>query len=534
MTRMATSKNENLENRVLVYMPTGRDAELVCITLGNAGIEAEACGSAKELESNIKSGAGAVLLAEEALQNGTLEHLVESFERQPIWSDIPVVLFAINARNSEILLETVGTRLNATIVERPIRITMLVSAVRGALRAREKQYQTRDLLNQLEQADHQKDLFLATLSHELRTPLNSMLGWIQLLRAKDSRRQIDESHALAVIERNARAQSEMISDILFVSRVITGKLTLNLEPVDLLSVVKAAIDVVLPSIGAKEIELHTAFDSDANSVKADADRLQQVFLNLLSNAIKFTPVKGRIEVSIKNKDTKIEVEIRDSGQGIKPEFLPFVFERFRQADNSYTRQVGGLGLGLAIVRHLVELHGGEVGVQSEGDNRGAAFTVSLPIFVSPEIPTSLSKERNRRTFPETSDEKPLEGVRILLVEDDEDSCEMLKVMFEQSGIKITAVDSAAEAFEIIQQKPPDILISDVGLPGEDGYDLLRKIRQLTPAKGGLTPAIALTGYASLQDRSLAFQAGFQEHLSKPVDIEKLIQLVKGLLNRGKL
>lgn len=529
---MAT-KNENPENRVLVYMPTGRDAALVCMTLKKAGIDALACADLRELETNMISGAGAILIAEEVLQNGTYEHLVESFDRQPIWSDIPVVLFAISAQNSERLLETVGTRINATIVERPIRITMLISAVRGALRARERQYQARDLLDQLEQADHQKDLFLATLSHELRTPLNSMLGWIQLLRGEDSRPHVDENHALAVIERNARAQSEMISDILFVSRVITGKLTLNLEPIDLIAVVKAAIDVMLPSIEAKEIQLNTSFDSNVNQAKGDPDRLPQVFLNLLSNAIKFTPEKGRIDVSIRDKINQIEVEIRDSGQGIKPEFLPFVFERFRQADNSYTREVGGLGLGLAIVRHLVELHGGTVSVHSEGINRGAAFTVILPVSETPEtLPNG--KEENNRAFQKTANKETLDGVRILLVEDDEDSCEMLKIMFEHSGMQTTAVDSAAKALEIIKQLKPDVLISDVGLPGEDGYALLRKIRQLSAENGGLTPAIALTGYASLQDRSLAFEAGFQEHLSKPVDIDKLIQLVKGVLNRDGL
>ena len=399
---MTTTESENLENRVLVLMPTGRDASLVCVSLENAGIEARACADADVLEKAIDSGAGAVLLAEEALQNGTFETLVETLNRQPVWSDIPVVLFAGSAQNAETLLEIVGTRLNATIVERPIRITMLVSAVRGALRAREKQYQTRDLLNQLEESDRQKDLFLATLSHELRTPLNSMLGWIRLLR-EEQRSPVDTNHALDVIERNARAQTEIISDILFVSRVITGKLELNIGEVDLTSVIETAIDTVRPSASAKEIRISTLFSAGVNQINGDADRLQQVFLNLLSNAIKFTPQRGLVEVRVSRTASNINVEIIDSGQGIKPEFLPFVFERFRQADNSYTRQVGGLGLGLAIVRHLVELHGGTVSAESEGENRGAMITVKLPAPAQPESGRTFTTEstsillENRKT-----------------------------------------------------------------------------------------------------------------------------------------
>lgn len=529
MAETAT-ENKNLENRVLVLMPTGRDAALVCATLANAGIRGEVCTDGKEVEENISLGAGAVLLAEEALQNGTLEHLIETFNRQPVWSDIPVVLFAGNAQNSEILLEIVGTRLNATIVERPIRIAMLVSAVRGALRAREKQYQTRDLLNQLKEADHQKDLFLATLSHELRTPLNSILGWVQLLRGNSAKVSVD--HALEVVERNARAQAEIVSDILFVSRVITGKLELKIETIDLIPVILSAIDNIILSAKAKEIRLQTSFDSNVGKIEGDADRLQQVFLNLLSNAIKFTPNGGRIDVRAAAKNSNVEIEISDTGQGISPEFLPFVFERFRQADNSYTRTVGGLGLGLAIVRHLVELHGGNVSAKSEGKNRGTTITVSFPAAAREEQLPDANQNMNAQ-FQESENKESLQDVRLLIVEDDEDSREMLRVMFEQYGMKISAVASAAEALEKIGQIQPHVLISDVGLPGEDGYELMRKIRQLSPEQGGTVPAVALTGYASLQDRVYALDSGYQEHLSKPVDIDKLVEMVKGLVMRSE-
>ena len=495
-------------------------------TLKKADIKAEPCADHKELTEKIALGAGAIILAEEALKKETFEELSQTFDQQPVWSDLPIVLFAGNAKNAEMLLEVVGTRFNATIVERPIRIAILISAVRGALRAREKQYQTRDLSNQLEESDHQKDLFLATLSHELRTPLNSMLGWIKLLRDK-SDSEIDITHGLDVIERNARTQSKVISDILFVSRVITGKLELELEPVNLVNVAQTAMDIILPTINAKKISLKTSFDPNVKMISGDADRLQQVLLNLLSNSIKFTPPNGQISVSVKGDDSNVEIKVSDSGKGIKPEFIPYVFERFRQADSSYTREVGGLGLGLAIVSHLVELHGGTIDVESEGENKGAIFTVKLPVLQKSETFTTFDQNLSS---PSESSDQILKGVHIFLVEDDNDSREMLTVMFDQYGMKTTAVDSAAAALVAIVKSPQDILVSDVGLPGEDGYSLIRKIRQLAPEQNGLIPAIALTGYASSQDRAYALDAGYQEHIAKPVDLEFLIELIKNLLS----
>ena len=520
--------NEGLENRVLVFMPTGRDAALVCATLEQSGVSAQPCTDAPALEKEIAVGAGAVLMAEEGLQNGTLEHLIETFNGQPVWSDLPVVLFAGTAQSSEKLLVMIGTRLNATIVERPIRVTMLISAVRGALRARQKQYQTRDLLNQLEESDHQKDLFLATLSHELRTPLNSILGWIQLLRGNSG--SIDAEHGLEVIERNAKAQSEIISDILFVSRIITGKFTPDLQPIDLIQVIEEAVEVVLPSIESKHIDLKVCFDPQIKQIKGDHERLKQVFWNLLSNAVKFTPPTGTIEVCAEVNGEYVEIKVSDSGMGIEPDFLPFIFERFSQADSSYTRKVGGLGLGLAIVRHLVEIHGGSVSVESEGTNKGATFIISLPVLAVEQPLSASNEDSDEPDEPVKANTLPA-GTKVLLVEDNDDSREMLIAMFAQSDLEIIAVASVAEALKVIEQGKPDILISDIGMPEEDGYDLIRKVRQLSPENGGRIPAIALTGYASLQDRALALEAGYQEHLSKPVDIDELFKLVKNMLDK---
>ncbi len=521
-----TTDYNQRENRVLVLMPTGRDAFLVCATLEKVGIEAEPCADAPELMEKISAGAGAILLAEEALPNGTFEQLAAAFEAQPVWSDLPVVLFAGSAQSAEMLAATVGTPFNATIVERPIRIPMLVSAVRGALRARQRQYLSRNLLNQLEESDRQKDLFLATLSHELRTPLNSILGWIQLLRGKSSQK-IDTAHGLDVIERNAKAQAEIVSDILFVSRIITGKLTLEIKPIDLIPVIRQAVEVLHPAVEAKEITLETFFDSNIRQINGNGDRLKQVFWNILSNAVKFTPPNGKIEVRATVNGTDVEIEISDNGQGIEPDFLPYIFERFRQADSSYTRQAGGLGLGLAIVRHLVKMHGGQVNVSSEGLNRGTSFTVALPIYNSPDAPL---EEATESSLADDGGEK-FAGVRILLVEDNDDSREMLKVLFAQCNYETTAVATAAEALAAIEKNNPDILISDIGMPDENGYDLIRRVRDLAPEKGGNIPAIALTGYASVEDCARAVQAGFQEHFSKPIEIDGLIALIEKLLNR---
>jgi signal transduction histidine kinase/ActR/RegA family two-component response regulator len=519
------------ENSVLILMPTGRDAELVRSTLQGVGIDARACQNFDEVLSTIPKGAGALLLAEEAIGPKALDQLVESLETQPVWSDLPVIVFSSHARNAEMLLETLGGRINVTIVERPIRITMLVSAVRGALRARQRQYQTRDLLDQLEQADKQKDLFLATLSHELRTPLNSIIGWIQILRT----RKLDEAdieRAIEVIERNAKGQSEMISDILFVSRIITGKLEIKHEPVDVGNIIDLAVEMIQPSAEAKKITLGIEVNEyEPVPVEGDGERLQQVFLNLLTNAVKFTPEGGTVSVALKRDGSNVMIEVRDSGQGIDRQFLPYVFERFRQADSTYTRRIGGLGLGLAIVRHLVELHGGSVAVFSDGKDRGSVFKITLPVADS-----KLFAGADRSAQPPVISKEILQkikGMKILLVEDDKDSREMLEMVLALYGVRVESADSAREAFEKIQEVKPDVLVSDIGLPGEDGYDLIRKVRSLPHESGGKIPAVALTGYVSVQDRNLALEAGFHDHIPKPVDPNQLLELLVKLRPREK-
>jgi signal transduction histidine kinase/ActR/RegA family two-component response regulator len=519
-----------LENRVLVTLPTGRDAELVCEMLGRIQIECYSV-DPDELADEIRKGAGALLIAEEALRDDVFQRLEEVLREQPVWSDLPIVVFSSSNSNADNLLERLSGRFNATIVERPIRITMLISAARGALRARQRQYQARDLLSQLKQADQQKDLFLATLSHELRTPLNSIIGWMHILR----RRDIDDPdirHALDVIDRNAQAQSEMISDILFISRVITGKVELAMTPVQIESIVATSIDIILPSAETKNIEIN--FNTAAYTalpVEGDPERLQQIVLNLLTNAVKFTPEGGKIDVVLRQNGNDVEIEVRDNGSGIDPRFLPYIFERFRQADSKQTRRVGGLGLGLAIVSHLVELHGGSVTAYSEGNNKGSRFVVTLPIIEAGRTAPSMT------ALPAVSsnghDQLPLKGLRILVVEDDADSRDMLETILRFHGADVLSAKDVVDGFNTFLTMRPDILISDVGLPELDGYDLIRRIRALAEVQGGKTPAIAVTGYVSIQDQSLALSAGYQEHLPKPIDTDKLINSILKLSRGGK-
>jgi signal transduction histidine kinase/ActR/RegA family two-component response regulator len=378
-----------------------------------------------------------------------------------------------------------------------------------------------------EKANRLKDEFLATLSHELRTPLNAVIGWARML--KSGRLDPDSSfHAIEVIERNAWAQKQIIEDILDVSRVITGKLQLHLTPVDLVAVVEAALDAVRPALEAKEIRVETDYQQGLKIIAGDADRLQQVVWNLLSNASKFTPAGGTLGIRVSQDQKYAAVEIADTGPGIAPEFMPHVFERFRQADGSTTRTHGGLGLGLAIVRHLVELHGGLIGVENAASGSGAVFTVRLP------LPTAKLKLETRPAiapFEEHLTEIDLAGVSILVVEDDLDALDLITIDLAEHGAKVRGVGSAAEALKLLKNEQFDLLISDIGMADTDGYNLIKHVRNEETDEGDHIPAIALTGYARAQDRIRAIAAGYNTHVAKPVEIRELVTVVKCLTGR---
>jgi PAS domain S-box-containing protein len=389
------------------------------------------------------------------------------------------------------------------------------------------------LLREAQEANRLKDEFLATVSHELRTPLTAILGWAHLLRGGQLEGE-GAARALETIERNARAQAQLIDDLLDVSRIVTGKLRLDVVPVDPPSFIDPAVEAVRPAAEAKGVRLQKLIDTGVGTVMGDPARLQQVVWNLLSNAVKFTPRGGRVQVRLERVNSNVEIAVSDTGAGIDPEFLPHVFERFRQADQRTTRQHGGLGLGLAIVRHLVELHGGAVHANSAGEGTGATFTVTLPV-----ASVHRREDAQGRVHPAARDTLPahecperLDGLRVLVVDDEPDARELLSVGLGQCGAEVTTASSAQEALEAVAGAKFDILISDIGMPGEDGYELIRRVRALPAGAGGRTPAVALTAYARTEDRLRAMRAGFEMHVSKPVELTELVVVLANLARRG--
>jgi PAS domain S-box-containing protein len=380
------------------------------------------------------------------------------------------------------------------------------------------------LYREAQDANRLKDEFLATVSHELRTPLAAILGWLHLLRSGNP---AQVTRAIETIERNALAQVRIVDDVLDVSRIITGKLRIDVEGVSLAEVLRHAIDTVRPSAEAKQIDLTASLDPDVGDIAGDPARLQQVAWNLLSNAIKFTPRGGRIIVRLDRDGADARVSVSDTGQGIQPDFLPFVFDRFRQADSRSTRAYGGLGLGLALVRHLVELHGGQVTAQSAGEGAGATFTIKLPVVRSP----ASSRRPRAWTDEHTEKRSPLHGVRVLMVDDDADTRDFCAALLEQYGAKVTAASSARAAYGILDRMTPDVLVSEIGMPEEDGYSLISEVRALGAQRGFWLPALALTAYTQTQHRADALTAGYQAYLTKPVSPEALVAAIAQLTGR---
>lgn len=680
---MASEINYNREERILILAPTGRDAVLTGRILNEAGLISEVCRSAKDLCDKMREDAGLVFLTGEALTLETMSILVHALLQQDPWSDIPLIVLTSGGSNdpaNTVTLEELARIGNVTLIERPVRLMTLISAVKSALRARNKQYEARDFLiaeveakealrqseerlrvaldaasmgaweldlatqkidcteiclinyglppeceltyskllaiideedrekfdaamrraiNQRENyraeyrvkwddgslrwilasgmvncdesgapfrvvgvtlditerkvaekqreemleseqsaraaaeaANRLKDEFLATVSHELRTPLNAMLGWTNLLRSGRLDPE-NSARALETVERNARTQAEIIEDLLDVSRIITGKLNLNVSAIDPIKLIQSAIESLTPAANAKNIDIRQTLahtEKNLGDIKGDAARIQQIVWNLLSNAIKFTPAGGKVEVELSAEADNLIIAISDTGTGIKPEFLPFVFDRFLQADGTTTRSHGGLGLGLAIVRHLVELHGGSVQAESEGLGRGATFIVKLP-FVQNAVPQIDLNGDSKRKIVLNADrecQNNLSGLKILVVDDEADSLELIRMFLEHCGAEVSTANSVSSALEYFDQKIPDLLISDIGMPDTDGYEFIKKIRELTPERGGLIPAIALTAYARSEDKSRALDSGFHTHLTKPIDMNSLVNVISDI------
>jgi len=418
-----------------------------------------------------------------------------------------------------------GKVIGASKVARDITERKLAEAERERLLASEKEARA-----EAERANRLKDDFLAVVSHELRTPLNAISGWASLLRIRKLD-DVQSARAIETILRNAQTQNRLIEDLLDISRIISGQMRLNVRPFPLASVVEAALEAIRPSAEAKSIRLQSFLDPAAGPVAGDPDRLQQIFWNLLSNAVKFTANGGQVQVRLERINAHAEVTVTDTGQGIDAALLPFIFDRFRQGDSTYKH--GGLGLGLAIVRHLVDLHGGEVDARSEGEGRGAEFIVRLPISVAVPANREAPEARVQTSVGgSVSGSMPsLAGLRILIVDDQADSREVVSEIVGGAGAKIGTAEDVRQAIDLIGRWKPDVLISDIAMPGQDGYDLIRDLRALSSDKGGRTLAIALTAYASSQDGLKIRAAGYDMHLPKPINPIELATAIARLTNR---
>lgn len=680
MTAEAHDFPPSNESRVLLLPPTQRDAEVIGRVLAGVSIECVVCPDMTVLCDEITKGVAAVLVSEEALLAAP-DRLIACVHGQPVWSDLSTIVLSRSGAELPKLSAVLPHLGNVTVVERPVRITTLLSLVRLCLRGRDRQYQVRDQLlrqhdselelrsseerlllavqtgklgvweldlksnemdcsveckrnygrgaddeftyddlwrsvhaddvqrvrsevarsvselseydteyrtvwpdgsthwvlvrgrpavvtngsaermlgvtlditerklaeeqraalleaeraarTEAERAGQMKDEFLATLSHELRTPLNAILGWSQVLslRAPSGKELMD---GLSTIERNARAQTQIIEDLLDMSRIISGKVRLQVKQVSLAPLVQQSIDTMKPAIDAKQIKLEVEIDPSSGLVSGDASRLQQVFWNLLSNAVKFTPRGGTIRVTLELVNSQFEVRVRDSGEGIDAQFLPRVFDRFRQADASTTRRHGGLGLGLAIVRQIVDLHGGRVSAESDGLGKGTTFTVALPMLTANQqlhVTAEQPVARMRTPHVPVDAIEDMHGVKVLVVDDEPDSRALVKRLLEDAHAVVTAAGSAKEALALLQTTRPDVLVSDIGMPDEDGYGLIKRVRALSANRGGSTPAVAVTAYARAEDRVHAIRAGFQHHLSKPIEPAELLAIVASLAPR---
>ena len=493
---MASTATDNLLQRALVVAPVRRDTELTCQVLSRAQIENRVCKDTDEVCREIEIGAGVVILAQEILTPQFIACLTPVVDKQPPWSDLPIVVLTRSHEPLDPIIEQVAPLANVTFLERPVRMGTLLSAVRAALRARRRQIEIRDF-------SRRKDEFLAMLGHELRNPLGAIQNAVGVLHSDGSEER--SKRARQVIERQLRSLSRIVDDVLDVSRVTTGKIVLDRQPVDMVQLVKRWMQVFGETAAVREHAVTLKLPIEPLYVDGDPVRLEQVLSNLMSNALKYTPAGGRIEVSVREDAGAVVVSVKDDGVGIDGEMLPRVFDLFAQAEVTLARSRGGLGLGLALVRSLIQLHGGEVTASSGGVDRGSEFEIRLPRVSAPQPSTNADSAAATSVRP----------LNIVIVEDNEDGRETLQVMLELAGHTVESAADGANGRDLILAKRPDVALIDIGLPEIDGYEVARQLRA---SAGATCPTlIAMTGYGQPEDKRKAIEAGFDAHLVKPID-----------------
>jgi signal transduction histidine kinase/CheY-like chemotaxis protein len=517
-----TDTQPNPEERVLVLAPTGRDAMLACDLLTRAGLESLACADEAELCRGIEEGAAVAVLAEEALHPWTVHALLGALGRQGPWSDLPLIVFTRGQSSSESVLEALGPLGNATLLERPVRVSTLISAVKAGMRARRRQYEVRDLLQRQAEADRRKDEFLAMLGHELRNPLAAIRNAIWILDEAGST-EYQDVRQRQVIERQTHHLVRMVDDLLDVSRVTLGKIGLHVQTVDLQNVVERCLSELGMRRLAETHELSVTVKTEPTFVQGDPVRLEQVVCNLLHNAIKYTPRGGSIVVKLGPEDGQAVVRVCDTGLGISKEMLTRIFEPFTQVESARKRSEGGLGLGLPLVRSLVELHGGTVEAHSEGRDHGSEFVVRLPRLGS-AVTVSAAEDKDDADLGESA------SLHILVVEDNRDGRESLRDLLQIWGHEVDLAENGPDGVKSALDCLPDVALIDIGLPGLDGNEVAQRIR--AGMEGDRMALVAMTGYGQPEDRRRALQAGFDAYLVKPVDPNELARTLRDLTAGG--
>jgi signal transduction histidine kinase/ActR/RegA family two-component response regulator len=498
--------------RLLIVAPIGRDAELMCSHLQAAGLDCTVCTDLDSACLEFAEGAGALIVTEEALQAEQTFRLVKALDQQPPWSDVPIIVLA-GEPSFEMKQRSFGplsTRTNVTFIDRPVRIKSLVSAAQSALHARERQYQIRDLMEKLEARVHERDRFLAILGHELRNPLGAILLAAQM---KDDDGKLDGDHA-ALIERQSKHLTRLVNDLLDLSRVVSGKIVLKQQTLDLSSVVRQALEILHNSAARQNVAVEVRFADGALPVHVDPVRADQIVSNVLSNAIKYTPAGGRVIVTLDSDGIDAIVRVKDDGVGIDPTRIDTIFELFAQAENAIGRAQGGMGIGLALVRNLLQLHGGSISVSSDGIGHGSEFVVRFPLADQTAVVTEA-----RLAAAESRDGQTR---HIVIVEDNDDVRELLRLKLKRLGHAVNAVGDGNAGVVAIVDGKPDLALVDIGLPGLDGYQVAARVRE---SLGPTVVLVAVSGFGQPEDKRKALDAGFDEHITKPADVQDIENLL---------